>query len=108
MFDVATFVNTVEESKALNRQRGPMIIISDSGMITGGRVLHHIEAFGPDDRNAILLVGYQAGGTRGAALAAGQRTLRLLGPVGLIRADGVQVEGCYGYADVGGLLRWMP
>src|SRR3546814_18177478 len=79
MFDVATFVNTVEESKALNRQRGPMIIISASGMITGGRVLHHIEAFGPDDRNAILLAGSQAGGTRGAALAAGKRTVRMFG-----------------------------
>ena len=107
MFDVATFVNTVEESKALNRQRGPMIIISASGMITGGRVLHHIEAFGPDDRNAILLAGYQAGGTRGAALAAGKRTLRMFGREVPIRAEVVQLEGFSGHADAGELLDWM-
>ena len=101
MFDLATFVNTVEESKALNRQRGPMIIISASGMITGGRVLHHIEAFGPDDRNAILLAGYQAGGTRGAALAAGARTLRMFGRDVPIRAEVVQLEGFSGHADAG-------
>src|SRR3546814_10698464 len=72
MFDVATFVNTVEESKALNRQRGPMNIISANGMITGARLLHHIESFGTDDRNAILLAGYQAGETRDAALTTSQ------------------------------------
>jgi hypothetical protein len=107
MFDVATFVNTVAESKALNRQRGPMIIISASGMITGGRVLHHIEAFGPDERNAILLAGYQAGGTRGAALAAGKRTLRMFGREVPIRAEVVQLEGFSGHADAGELLDWM-
>jgi metallo-beta-lactamase family protein len=107
MFDVATFVNTVEESKALNRQRGPMIIISASGMITGGRVLHHIEAFGPDDRNAILLAGYQAGGTRGASLAAGARTLRMFGREVPIRAEVVQLQGFSGHADAGELLDWM-
>ena len=107
MFDLATFVNTVEESKALNRQRGPMIIISASGMITGGRVLHHIEAFGPDDRNAIVLAGYQAGGTRGAALAAGARTLRMFGREVPIRAEVVQLQGFSGHADAGELLGWM-
>ncbi|MFY0088590.1 MBL fold metallo-hydrolase, partial [Acinetobacter baumannii] len=76
MYETAHFVHSVEESKALNRRSGPMIIISASGMATGGRVLHHIAAFGPDPRNAILLSGYQAGGTRGALLAAGAKTLR--------------------------------
>src|SRR3546814_14175834 len=85
-----------------------MIIISASGMITGGRVLHHIEAFGPDDRNAILLAGDQAGGTRGAALAAGKRTLRMFGREVPIRADVVQLEGFSGHADAGELLDWMP
>src|SRR3546814_2848960 len=84
-----------------------MIIISASGMITGGRVLHHIEAFGPDDRNAILLAGYQAGGTRGAALAAGKRTLRMFGREVPIRAEVVQLEGFSGHADAGELLDWM-
>lgn len=107
MFDLATFVNSVEESKALNRRRGPMIIISASGMATGGRVLHHLEAFGPDDRNAILLSGYQAGGTRGAALAGGARTLRMFGREVPIRAEVVQLQGFSGHADAAELLAWM-
>lgn len=107
MYELATFVNSVEESKALNRRRGPMIIISASGMVTGGRVLHHIEAFGPDDRNAILLAGYQAGGTRGAALSAGARTLRMFGREVLIRAEVVQLQGFSGHADADELLAWM-
>ena len=107
MYELATFVNSVEESKALNRQRGPMIIISASGMATGGRVLHHLEAFGSDNRNAILLSGYQAGGTRGAALASGARTLRMFGRDVPIRAEVVQLEGFSGHADAAELLAWM-
>ncbi|GAB3749999.1 MBL fold metallo-hydrolase RNA specificity domain-containing protein [Lysobacter olei] len=107
MYELATFVNSVEESKALNRRRGPMIIISASGMATGGRVLHHLEAFGPDERNAILLSGYQAGGTRGAKLASGARTLRMFGREITIRAEVVQLEGFSGHADAGELLDWM-
>ena len=107
MYELATFVNGVEESKALNRGRGPMIIISASGMATGGRVLHHLEAFAPDNRNAILLSGYQAGGTRGAALAGGARTLRMFGREVPIRAEVVQLEGFSGHADAAELLAWM-
>ena len=107
MFDVATFVNSVEESKALNRRHGPMIIISASGMATGGRVLHHIEAFGPDERNAIVISGYQAGGTRGAALANGARTLRMFGRDVPIRAEVAQLQSLSGHADADELLAWM-
>lgn len=107
MFELATFVNSVEESKALNRRRGPMIIISASGMATGGRVLHHIEAFGPDPRNAIVLSGYQAGGTRGASLAGGAKTLRMFGRDVPIVAEVVQLEGFSGHADAAELLDWM-
>ncbi len=107
MYELATFVNSVEESKALNRRRGPMIIISASGMATGGRVLHHLEAFGPDDRNAILLAGYQAGGTRGAALVGGARALRMFGREVPIRAEVIQLEGFSGHADAAELLAWM-
>ncbi len=107
MYELTTFVNSVEESKALNRQRGPMIIISASGMVTGGRVLHHIEAFGPDDRNAIVLAGYQAGGTRGAALVGGASTLRMFGRDVPIRAEVVKLEGFSGHADANELLDWM-
>ena len=107
MYELATFVNSVEESKALNQKRGPMIIISASGMATGGRVLHHIEAFGPDDRNAIVLAGYQAGGTRGAALASGARTLRMFGRDIPIRAEVMQLQGFSGHADADELMAWM-
>jgi len=66
MCHAAKIVNKVEESKALSAGRGPMVIISASGMATGGRVVHHLKSFAPDHRNTILFAGYQAGGTRGA------------------------------------------
>ncbi|RUW70744.1 MBL fold metallo-hydrolase [Mesorhizobium sp. M4B.F.Ca.ET.049.02.1.2] len=107
MYTLATFVRTVEESKALNLRRGPMIIISASGMLTGGRVLHHIQAFGADARNAILLSGFQAGGTRGATLAAGADHLRMFGHDVPIRAEVVQLESLSGHADAEEILEWL-
>jgi len=100
-------VRTVDESIQLNAKRGPMVIISASGMITGGRVLHHIAQFGPDARNAIVLSGYQAGGTRGAALAAGERSLRIFGRDIRIEAEVVQLESMSAHADADGVLAWM-
>ena len=107
MFGIATFVNSIEQSKALNRQRGPMIIISASGMLAGGRVLHHVEAFGADPRNAIVLSGYQAGGTRGAALVRGKRTLRMFGRDVPIGAEVVQLQGMSGHADSDEIVDWL-
>ncbi|MHB8913328.1 MAG: MBL fold metallo-hydrolase RNA specificity domain-containing protein [Lysobacter sp.] len=107
MYELATMVRSVDESKALNQRHGPMIIISASGMLTGGRVLHHLEAFGPDARNAILLSGYQAGGTRGAVLAGGARELRMFGRDIPINAEVVQLEGFSGHADADEILAWM-
>lgn len=107
MYSIATLVRSVEESKALNLRRGPMIIVSASGMLTGGRVLHHIQAFGSDARNAILLSGFQAGGTRGAALAAGADHLRMFGQDVPIRAEVVQLESFSGHADADEILDWM-
>lgn len=103
----ATIVNSVEESKALNRRRGPMVIVSASGMATGGRVLHHLVAFASDPRNAIVLAGYQAGGTRGAALADGAATLRMFGREVPVRAEVVQLRGTSAHADADELLAWM-
>jgi metallo-beta-lactamase family protein len=105
--DVATAVRTVEESKALNQRRGPMIIISASGMLTGGRILHHVAAFGSDPRNAILLAGFQAGGTRGARLMAGEPSLRIFGRDVPIAAEVVALQGLSAHADADGLLQWM-
>ena len=107
MYELATMVRTVDESKALNKRKGPMIIISASGMLTGGRVLHHLEAFGADARNAILLSGYQAGGTRGASLAAGARHLRMFGREIPINAEVVQLESFSGHADADEIMAWM-
>ena len=107
MFRLAKRVNTVEQSKELNTRRGPMIIISASGMLTGGRILHHLVSFGGDRRNAIVLSGFQAGGTRGAALAAGERKLRIFGQDRQIEAEVVQLETFSGHADADEILRWM-
>ena len=100
-------INSVEESKALNRRKGPMIIVSASGMATGGRVLHHLIAFASDPRNAIVLSGYQAGGTRGASLAAGARTLRIYGQDVSVKAQVVQIEAASGHADADELVEWL-
>ena len=107
MFDLAERVQTVEESKALNRQSDPKIIISASGMLAGGRILHHVVSFGQDPKNAIVLSGFQAGGTRGAALAGGAKKLRIFGEEIPIRAEVIQLEGLSGHADADELLEWM-
>ena len=107
MFEIATRVNSVEDSKTLNTRQGPMIIISASGMLTGGRILHHLQSFGGDRRNTILLSGFQAGGTRGAALADGARRLRMFGRDVAIEAEVVQLGSFSGHADADEILRWM-
>ena len=104
MFGVAQRVHTVEESKAPNKRQGPFIVISASGMLTGGRVLHHLVSFGPDPRNTIVLIGFQAGGTRGAALVRGERVLRMFGREVPIGAEVVQIESMSGHADAKEIL----
>jgi len=104
---VATMVNTPQESMALNLQKGPMIIISASGMATGGRVLHHIEAFAPDARNMILFAGFQAAGTRGASLVGGAKEVKVHGQYVPVRAEVANVEGLSAHADYAGILGWL-
>ena len=99
-------VHPSEASKALDQRREPMIIISASGMATGGRVIHHLKVFAPDPRNLILLPGFQAGGTRGAALAAGATTVRIHGQDVPVRAEVVQLETMSAHADANELLAW--
>jgi metallo-beta-lactamase family protein len=103
----ARVVTTPDESRALNERKGPMVIVSASGMATGGRVLHHLIAYAPDPRNAILLTGFQAGGTRGAALANGARSLRIYGQEVPVNAEVVQLSAASGHADADELLAWM-
>jgi metallo-beta-lactamase family protein len=107
MYDLASLVHTVDESKLLNLRGGPMIIISASGMLTGGRVLHHVAAYGDDRKNAIVLTGYQAGGTRGAALVRGDNHLRIYGRDIPIRAEVVQLESLSAHADSDEVIKWM-
>ncbi|MDI3211091.1 MBL fold metallo-hydrolase [Arthrobacter sp. AL12] len=107
MYKVAKLTRSVDESKLLNLRGGPMIIISASGMLTGGRVLHHLAAYGPDPKNAVILSGYQAGGTRGATLAAGERELRIYGEDVKVRAEVIQMESLSAHADADGIISWM-
>ena len=107
MQSVAHVVGSVEESKRLNQRKGPMIIVSASGMATGGRVLHHLVAFAPDPRNAIVLSGFQAGGTRGASLAAGAPSIRIFGEDVKVGAEVVQLTAASAHADGDEILRWL-
>jgi len=97
--------HNVEESKELNERLGPMIIISASGMATGGRILHHLAHRISDDRNAVMLVGFQAPGTRGDALRHGARQLKFLGHYQPVRARVVSVE-MSAHADQRELVDW--
>lgn len=107
MYALATPVHDVDESKLLNLRGGPMIIVSASGMLTGGRILHHLAAYGPDPRNAVILTGFQAGGTRGAALLGGARSLQIFGEDVPIRAEVVNIDTMSAHADADELLSWM-
>jgi metallo-beta-lactamase family protein len=98
---------SVEESKALNDLGGPAILISSSGMLTGGRILHHLKRLLPDERNTVVLVGYQAAGTRGRALLEGAAHLRIHGEDVPVRARVEDLCGFSGHADAGEALRWL-
>jgi metallo-beta-lactamase family protein len=98
---------TVEESKALNSFHGPGILISSSGMLTGGRILHHLKRLLPDPRNTVALVGYQAAGTRGRALQDHAATIPIHGEQVPVRAAIADLCGFSGHADTNELLRWL-
>ncbi|HME92329.1 MAG TPA: MBL fold metallo-hydrolase, partial [Myxococcaceae bacterium] len=100
-------VTSVEQSKRLNARREPAIIISASGMATGGRVLHHLKHRLPDPKNTVLFVGYQAEGTRGRRLVDGEREIRILGQMVKVNAQIVSVSGFSAHADWQEMLRWM-
>lgn len=102
-----TYVRDVEESKALSANRYPKVIISASGMATGGRVLHHIAAFGPDHRNTLLFSGYQAAGTRGRKLLEGARETKIYGQWLPINAEIAELPMLSAHADSDELMRWL-
>lgn len=103
----AHFVTSVEQSKMLNTRTEPMIILSASGMATGGRVLHHLKAFAPSERNLIVFTGYQAAGTRGAALVRGVDSIKIHGEWVPVRAEVVQLHGTSSHADCRALVEWL-
>jgi len=96
-----------EESKAINEIAGPVVIVSASGMATGGRVLHHLRRRLPDPRTTVLLTGFQAIGTRGWRLQEGEPTLRIFGEDVPVRARVESVQGLSAHADADGLMRWL-
>jgi metallo-beta-lactamase family protein len=101
------YMRAVEDSKKINNVKTPAIIISASGMATGGRVLHHIAQRAPDPRNAILLAGFQAEGTRGRALEEGAKTLRMYGEDVPVAAEVVNLRQFSAHAGKSELMRWL-
>ena len=102
-----TEVRDVESSKALNNPSEPCVVISASGMATGGRVVHHLAHWLPDPRNMVALVGYQAEGTRGRRLLEGARELKMLGRYIRVRADIVDLPAFSVHADSAELYDWI-
>jgi metallo-beta-lactamase family protein len=98
---------TTQESRALNDLRYPSIIVSASGMATGGRVLHHLARRLPDRHSAVVLPGFQAEGTRGRRLADGERAVKLLGRYVPVRADIVEIGAFSVHAGAGELISWL-
>jgi metallo-beta-lactamase family protein len=98
---------TPAESKALNDRAGPLVIVAGSGMATGGRILHHLRHRLRDPRTTVLLVGYQAEGTRGRALQDGAEAVTIFGERVPIRARVETVHGLSGHADRDDLLTWL-
>jgi len=100
-------VHSVDESKALDLNPVPKIIISASGMATGGRVLHHLKHFISDHRNTVLFAGYQAPGTRGAAMLDGAETVKIHGRHLPVRAEVLNLDMLSAHADANGILAWL-
>jgi metallo-beta-lactamase family protein len=104
---VASYVKTSEESKALDHIGKPCIIISASGMATGGRVLHHIKHFVGDAKNTILFAGYQAGGTRGDKLIRGIGEIKMFGQLYPVKAEIKQLHNISAHADYEEITEWL-
>jgi metallo-beta-lactamase family protein len=107
IYSFAHMVNSVEESKKLNMNRSSKIIIAASGMMSGGRVLHHLVEFGQDPNNGIVITGYQAGGTRGRKLQDGADAIRIFGRDVPIRAEIFSIESMSAHADGVQIVDWI-
>jgi metallo-beta-lactamase family protein len=98
---------TADQSKAINNVKTPCIIVSASGMVSGGRILHHLAQRLPDSRNAVILAGFQAQGTRGRALQEGAKSLRLFGQDVVVNAEIVVMGQFSAHAGKSELMRWL-
>jgi metallo-beta-lactamase family protein len=98
---------TREESKAINNLKGPFILITSSGMVTGGRVLHHMRERLPNPETTVLFVGYQAEGTRGQQLQQGSREIKMFGQRVPVRAKITTIDGFSAHADQSEIFRWL-
>ena len=107
MCDLVTYTRTVDESKAIASQHNPKIIISASGMLTGGRILHHLKIYLRDRRNTVVIVGFQAAGTRGAAMLSGAKKIKIHGEYIPVRAKPVFIDGLSAHADYTELVVWL-
>ncbi len=101
------FDSTQDDSKKINQSNYPMIIVSSSGMVTGGRVLHHLAQRLPDPKNLVLFIGFQAPGTRGFAIKNGADSIKMFGQQVPIRAQVVALEQFSDHADTPELLEWL-
>jgi metallo-beta-lactamase family protein len=99
--------HTTDESRAINAVHDPAMIISSSGMMTGGRIVHHLRQRLPDSRNTIILGGFQAVGTRGRSIQDGKKFIRMFGMEVPVRAAVETVPGLSGHADRSDLLHWL-
>lgn len=107
VFSIAHYTRDVESSKAISSSHDPKIVISASGMATGGRVLHHLKAFAPERRNTILLAGFQAAGTRGRSLQNGAKELKIHGAWISVNAEIAHLDMLSAHADADELMRWL-
>lgn len=106
-FSVAQYIRDPEESKGLDQISTPKVIVSASGMATGGRVLHHLKSYAPDRRNLVLFSGFQAGGTRGAAMLAGAKSIKIHGQLIPVEAEVRNLDMLSAHADADEILAWL-
>jgi metallo-beta-lactamase family protein len=102
-----TVTRSAQESKQITASKLPSIVISSSGMATGGRVLHHLADALPDRRNTVVFVGFQAEGTRGRQLVDGATSVKIHGRLIAVNATVVRLDGMSAHADQSEILRWL-
>ncbi len=107
IFNIATYIHTVEESKHLDQLTQPAIIIAGSGMADGGRVMYHLQCFISDAKNTVAFVGYQAKGTEGRLLVEGAKELRIHGISYIVRAEITMITALSAHADYTEIIEWL-